>query len=398
MVMIRIIDIQTRENCTGCGACKAICPKDAISFCDDEAGFLYPQMEKGKCIQCGMCESVCPVLNKQKTQTVKEAFAVQSINRALLRESTSGGVFGIIATSIFSLGGVVYGCVWDEAYNAVFSRAENVAQLSPMHGSKYVWSWAGNVLKNVKEDLDKGTLVLFSGFPCQVAGLNAYLNKAYENLITLDFLCSGAPSPMALKSYLRTISTDENLSDLNLKFRDKDPLGVGVHITYKGQKKQIIQKGQHITNPYYYSFYCHLTNRTCCYSCQYSSEERVSDLTMGDYWGVSAFHNDMNAFNGISALTVNTNKGSNILRLIEKDAIIAPSKLENIAKNNNLLIGKLKSYNRPREREAFLERVRTRGWKSAERRYLINSSRVKRLLKALMIEKDIKWCKRLFKL
>lgn len=389
------ITLAPKELCTGCGACKAACHKNAVIFQSDKEGFPFPAVMEEQCVQCGMCMKACPVLNAPHKQTIKEAFAAQVKNKDLLMESTSGGIFGAFSNAVFSMGGVVYGCIWDTEYNAIFSRAENEVQLMPMHGSKYVWSWAGDVYRSVKEDLDRRTLVLFVGLPCQVAGLQTYLGKKYQNLLTIDFLCSGSPSPMALKSYLKTICGDTDLSNLNLKFRDKDPHGVGVHITYNGQNNKGKRLGQHITNPYYYSFYLRLIDRISCFHCQYGSDERVSDLTMGDYWGVSQYHSDMNVRDGISALLINTEKGGEFFNRIRQDVIAVSTLKENIARGNNLSIGNLRQYNKPQIREAFLNTIYSNGWKAAEQKYLHNFSRLKRYLKAIIPEKYVRWGKRL---
>lgn len=389
------ITLASKDTCTGCGACKAICHRNAIAFKNDSEGFPFPTIMEDKCIQCGMCMKTCHVLDAPKTEKIKEAYAVQVKDKELLMESTSGGVFGVFSKLIFSMGGVVYGCIWDDEYNAVFTRAENEIQLKPMHGSKYVWSWAGDVFRSVQEDLKHGTMVLFVGLPCQIAGLQSFLGQGYQNLLTIDFLCSGSPSPMALKSYLDTICDRADLVNLNLKFRDKDPHGVGVHITYSGKKNKGRRLGQHITNSYYYSFYTRLIDRICCYHCQYGSDERVADLTMGDYWGVDNFHNDMNVRDGISALLINTEKGINFFNNIRRDIVAIPTKEENIARANNLSIGKLKQYTKPKNREAFLETIASSGWRVAERKYLYNLSRLKRIVKANIPDKFIRLIKKL---
>ena len=381
-------------NCTGCGACKAICPKGAIQFVDGQEGFPSPVIDPEKCISCGACTRACPALNKPELHKIKECYAVQSKDRDALMRSTSGAMFSVFAEAVFQNGGVVYGCVWDNDYNAVLRRAENREQLLPMHGSKYVWSWAGDSYPDVKRDLHEGRRVLFAGLPCQVAGLRKYLGKEYENLVTVDFFCSGAPSPLVFKSWLKTISGNGNLSELNLKFRDKNPNGVGVNITYKGSNT-VKKKGQHITNPYYYSFYTRLIDRLSCYQCQYGSDIRVSDLTLGDYWGVANYHPNMNIRDGISALLINTDKGKTLFESVKENVFIEPTMKENIARANNLSIGKLRPYHKPENREAFIQRVAADGWKSAERKYLYNTYRLMRLIKTRIPAKYISLAKRI---
>lgn len=393
--MDRIIALAAKDRCTGCGACGEICPKGAISFQPDAEGFPFPVILKEKCIRCGACERACPALNTPETQSVREAYAAQINDRDVLMESTSGGVFSALSSAVFRLGGTVYGCVWDPEYNAVISRAENGEQIAPMHGSKYVWSRAGDSYPKVKSDLEEGRTVLFSGLPCQVAGLRGYLGKEYEQLYTLDCLCSGAPSPLALKAYLRTVVPSGNYDDLNLKFRDKIPYGVGVHITHKGKRAK--RRAEHITNPYYYSFYSRMIDRESCYSCPYGTDSRISDLTMGDYWGVSRFHPEMNVRDGISALLINTEKGRELFDAIQADVTVVPTLAENIAKENNLSIGKVKPFRRPKNRDRFLAAIAADGWKKAERKYLFNRNRFKSWLKAVMPGRIVRMGKRLIK-
>ncbi len=371
------ITLAAREQCTGCGACKAVCPKGAISFSPDEEGFPSPVVEKDVCVHCGLCEKTCPALHMPEMHTIREAYAVQIKDKAALRESTSGGVFTALSREIFRRGGVVYGCVWDKQYRAIIRKAENEEEMKPMRGSKYVWSWAGDAFPEIRGLLEAGRTVLFTGLPCQAAGLRAYLRKPYQNLIALDFLCSGAPSPMALRSYLKTICPDEEFADLNLKFRDKEPHGVGVHISYRGQNGTGRKSGQHISNSYYYSFYTRLINRYCCYHCQYRTDVRVSDLTMGDYWGVEAFHQEFDIRAGVSALLVNSEKGGALLEAVKEELSLSETAIQNIAKGNNLSLGSTKAeFHMPRFREAFFVTLKANSWKVAERRYLYNRTRL----------------------
>lgn len=373
-------------HCTGCGACVKVCPKGAVSMQNDNEGFPTPCINAELCVECSLCEKTCPALHMPETHPILAAYAVQLNDRDALQASTSGGVFTALSREIFCQDGVVYGCVWDEQYNAVVRRAECEEEIKPMRGSKYVWSWAGDSYPEAKKDLEAGKKVLFTGLPCQIAGLKKYLRKDYDNLILLDFLCSGSPSPLALQKYIDTIC-DRNTSrkNLNLKFRDKDSFGVGVHITYTGKKKKTKAVGEHITNPYYYSFYSRLVDRQSCYQCRYGTDQRISDLTMGDYWGVAKYHKDMNIREGVSALLVNTEKGDAILKAIQDKLTIQPTTKEHIAEANNLYCNGAEPRNyRSKNREAFFKELNRNGWKSAERKFLLNVTRLKRYAKIKM--------------
>lgn len=367
--------------CTGCGACKVICSKDAIEFRDDAAGFPSPFIQTEKCIDCGACERACPVLHPPKTEPLKVAYAAQLKDAEALKKSTSGGLFTAFSREIFRRGGVVYGCVWDENCHAVIARAENETEILPMRGSKYVWSAAYPMFKQVKADLDAGRYVLYVGNPCQIAGLKGYLRKEYENLILLDFLCSGAPSPLALDKYLDTFCPTDQRKDLNLKFRDKEPYGLGVHITYNGQKRLPPKAGQHLTDPYYYSFYTRLIDRESCYACPYGTAARCSDLTMGDYWGIAQFHKEFDIGKGVSALTVNSEKGEAFLASVADALQLVPTKPEQIAAQNNFSVTEPKKVRRPENRDAFFETLKAEGWQPAERKFLRTPYRKKQLVK-----------------
>ena len=377
------ISVVSHESCTGCGACKAICPKGAIKYEPDAAGFPMPVIEGNKCIHCGLCEKTCPAVHPPVRQQIREAYAAQILDKEALKVSTSGGMFTVFSREIFRRGGAVFGCIWDKDYNAVIVQANNEQEIAPMRGSKYVWSNASEAYPQVKAVLKAGRPVLFTGLPCQAAGLRNYLGQDYENLIIMDCLCSGTPSPMAFQSWLDTIvPAGMPKSELNLKFRDKNPYGVGVHITYKGMKGKTRRAREHILNPYYYTFYCRMIDRESCFHCTYGTDQRVSDITMADYWGIVNYHKSFNIPAGVSALLVNTEKGQALLESVKSQIQLETAQPTQIGKANNLACnGATRKIYRPPLRDNFLKAVSQQGWKKAERKYLwCNKSRVKSLL------------------
>ena len=221
--------VENKHNCTGCGACYNICPQNAISMQGDKYGFYKPVIDNTKCVHCSLCEKVCP-LDKNFTQDVEpKVFALINKDEKTRLKCASGGAFALFATQIINEGGVVYGVVWDENIIACHTRTDNLIDLEKMYSSKYVQSNIKNTFKQAKSDLEKGTQVLFSGTPCQIAGLKSYLKKEYENLITIDLVCHGAQSPLIFEKYKKEFMKDKkNEKLININFRSKIVNGVNV--------------------------------------------------------------------------------------------------------------------------------------------------------------------------
>ena len=381
------------EKCTGCGACVKSCPQKAIQYKDDAEGFPTPYIDTKLCVQCGICDKVCPALHIQM-HPIQAAYAAQILDEEALKESTSGGLFTVLSREIFRRNGVVYGCVWDEDYNAVIRKAENEEELKPMRGSKYVWSWAGDSFPEIEKELKEGRIVMFTGLPCQVGGLKNYLKRDYDNLYLVDFFCGGAPSPYAFHEYLKTITDKVSLEKLNFKFRDKEKYGVGVHISYEGPKGRIQQS--YVSNPYFFCYHTKVFHRKSCYQCQYRYSERVEDLTIGDYWGVGHFHDEFNIRAGVSALLVNSVKGNDLFDAVRDKLLLSPTRTDDIAKGNNLTLSdELVTFDVPFFRDDFFALMRAKGWKAAEHRYLYNKTRLKLWLKLKMSPNMVRKIKRL---
>ena len=197
--MIKITD---KKDCCGCAACVQRCPKQCISLKEDGEGFLYPVVDESLCVGCGLCEKVCPIINRPEKLPVKEVLAVKNRNEDERMASSSGGVFVALAKKVIDQGGVVFGAVFDENWEVKHTYAESMGGVRPMMGSKYVQSRIGDTFRQAEKFLKDGRKVLFTGSPCQITALHNYLRKDYPNLLSVDFLCHGVPSPGVWRRYL----------------------------------------------------------------------------------------------------------------------------------------------------------------------------------------------------
>lgn len=335
-----MIDILNKSECCGCGACLQACPHHCIEMHEDEEGFLYPRVHHDICVNCGLCEKVCPILNTGEPREPLKVYAAKNPDEEIRLESSSGGVFSMLAEKIINQNGIVFGAMWNEKWEVVHGSAENIEDIYKFRGSKYVQSYTGNIFKEVKDALNAGRKVLFSGTPCQVAGLRLYLHKEYENLLTVDFVCHGVPSPGVFRwhlqeeinNYARSASKNsvslppihnipkgdvlvpEGIEIKDISFRDKR----------KGWKKfsfaltlaEVSADGKPNTvslskccNDYTWLKGFDLYLRPSCFKCVFRYLRSGSDITIADYWGVHTLFPEFDDDKGVSALLINTEKG-----------------------------------------------------------------------------------------
>ena len=196
-----MIEIKNKVLCCGCTACSSVCPKGCIQMVSDFEGFKYPSVNTDLCINCGLCEKVCPIKKDKPTDEITKSYAVRIKDDDILEKSTSGGAFSALSKVVFDADGVVFGGAFDDEFNVIHTYAEKESDGIKFRGSKYVQSDMGECFSKVKKFLDSGRYVLFSGTPCQTAGLLSYLQKPYDNLITVDFVCHAVPSPKVWEKY-----------------------------------------------------------------------------------------------------------------------------------------------------------------------------------------------------
>ena len=387
---LRFFETADKAACCGCSACEAACPVSAIHMARDEEGFAYPVLDRKKCIECGRCQKVCPIENGNDPQPAVAAYAAVHRDAGLLKKSSSGGVFTALAEEVIRSGGIVFGAVMEN--NKVFHcKAETVEQLAPMRGSKYVQSDMGQTMQAVKLAIQEGKQVLFSGTPCQCAAVDKLIGKNNPNLLTLDFVCHGVPSPAVFDSYVRWLSEKHGTDVDFLAFRAKLPDKIGIYETYRYQQKQKTRAAY--DSKYLTGFMGGLIYRHACYTCPYATKERSSDITMCDYWGCEKYHPELDTVKGVSAVIVSTQKGAAWLEKAAASLQLVPTTVGQIASGNANLVH---ATPKPQERDGFYAAWKRMDFDTVAEKYLTDKQawkkrliakipkRVKRMLKTLM--------------
>lgn len=343
------IQLASADQCTGCSACVSICPTNSITMREDRDGFLQPHIDATTCIECHKCEKTCPIIKRIEILTGFETQAYAVINRdeAVRTQSSSGGVFFPLAKWIIEQGGVVFGARWNDKWEVVHDYAEDIEGVKDFMRSKYVQSVVGYTLKQAKKFLEEGRWVLYSGTPCQLGGLRAYLGKEYERLIQVDLICHGVPSPGVWRSYLKDYHGGETILDIN--FRDKREGWLGFQcVTTTTAATTYCEK--QMENPYFRGFLTNVYLRNSCYDCHFKSVSRNTDITLADYWGVHLFCPEMHDDKGTSLVLVHSSKGHEVLSNIlcnnsfTVQADVVEYKAWNSAIDNSVPVSKKRYY------------------------------------------------------
>lgn len=338
----KFVKIEEKDLCCGCTACYSVCPKNAIKMVRDNEGFLYPEVDKEKCVNCGMCKKVCPILNKAKLNEFKpKAYLFQNNNEEIRKDSTSGGIFTAIGEFVIKNNGIVYGATFDDNFVVNHIGVESTYELCKFRKSKYVQSNQNNCFKEIKQYLDNGKLVCYSGTPCQVGGLKAYLRKDYENLILVDIMCHSVPSPLVFEKYKRYILKKMNANKiLNINFRDKSKYGYKYSMMTVETDNGIYSQGID-TDPYLRAFFSDVSVRPSCYNCHFKTMKRVSDLTIWDCFNINEIDKSFDDDKGTTRVLVQSEKGEKLLenldnaRLKELDINIATKKVKEMTNSVN---------------------------------------------------------------
>ena len=318
--------IMLSKECTGCGACKSVCPKNAISMKKDEKGFWNWKIDQKMCVECKKCMKGCPQLNEISRNEVKNVYGAVSKNEKILKDSTSGGIFYELAKLVLARGGLVYGVSYGENFTVKYIRVNSIRELKKIQGSKYVQAEIGNIYSKILEELEKGYEVIFSGTPCHVAGLKSFLKKDYNNLLTLDLLCHGVPSSLLFESYISWLEEKEGKKIDEFKFRYKDH-GYGERYLLGVRTSNKIKKIPYMIDPYGDAFLKGKILNDACYSCKYVDIERVGDISLGDFWYFKERKNIENK-SGVSMVLINTEKGKNYFDNIKSNVMWIESTVE----------------------------------------------------------------------
>lgn len=364
-----MIQIEKKEKCCGCTACYSVCPQKAIEMKADEEGFKYPQVHREKCINCGLCDKVCPITNKQIPDTDQplKAYVVRNKKESTLLNSASGGFFSALAEYVISKNGYVFGAVYGEHMRVYHWGTHTLDGITRFRSSKYVQSDLENVFLEVKNLLDLGRLVCFSGTPCQIEGLKWFLRKDYNNLITVDLICHGVPSPMLWDKYIETQKERYKSEIVEINFRNKD---YGYHnstlkINFENGR---IHHGSSRNDAMMKCFFGEIASRPSCYSCPFKYARHESDFTIFDAWHGAQLVGRPDDEKGYTHLFVQTEKGLNILENLNKRIEMAEVDPEKAIEWDGPMVRR--SAKPHKNRYCFLKEVNVYGIDKAVEKYI----------------------------
>ena len=341
-----MIKIVNKQDCCGCSACVQRCPKHCITLKEDGEGFLYPHVDSDVCIDCGLCEKVCPELHQDGRHEPLEVYAAKNKDEAVRMQSSSGGIFTLLAEKVIQEGGVVFGAAFDANWEVMHTYAETMEGLVDFRGSKYMQSRIGTAYQDAEYFLKQGRKVLFSGSPCQIKGLKLFLRKNYDNLRAVDFICHGVPSPKIWREYLKETIARKSGKNSVLPYPIPCKIGIDTvdfrskstgwkkfsfaltlsETSVEGDKNTVLLSSVFSENPFMRAFLADLTLRPSCYSCPSKSGRSGSDLTIADYWAIPQVAPEFDDDKGVSLVLVQTEKGKSFYQsLKEKTTFIVTS-------------------------------------------------------------------------
>lgn len=357
-----------REDCSGCSACQYSCPINALEMKKDEEGFLYPYTNESLCIDCGLCRKVCSFKEQSKDVSTIKVYAAIHKDKNIVNISSSGGMFTALSDFILSNGGTVYGAVFRDDYRKVYhDRASDVQQRNHMRGSKYVQSDLKDIFLKVKEDLENGLMVLFTGTPCQAAGIKRFLDlkkTKQDKLYICDIICHGTPSSDLWMDYIDYLEKKHTNIITNFSFRSKDKGWKKYSLSVKSNNidisKQCNKKDSFLKLYLNYSGVL----RPSCYNCKFTNLKRPSDITIGDFWNVELSLPEMDDNTGVSLVLLNTHKGQEVFSKVKNELQYKESNTNDCFQAHLLYPSR-----RPKNRDVFWRDYKSRGLKYVLNKY-----------------------------
>lgn len=336
-----MIEIKDKKDCCGCNACGDICHAQAISFQEDQEGFWYPVVDKEKCNNCRLCEKICPIINigqlKKNDFQKPIVYGGYSKDIVIRFDSTSGGLFSVLAQSMYKQKGYVGGAIYTDNFKVINFISNDKKDLHKLRSSKYVESYAVGLYTKIKELLISGEKVLVCGSPCQMAALRSYLRKDYDNLIIVDFLCRATNSPKVFQKYKESLERKYGSKITAIKDKNKEH---GWHslarkITFENGD---VYYGEGHKDDYRRGYHMNVFERPSCYECKFKGFPRISDITLGDFWGIDKVDATLEQNLGTSLIMINSKKGEKFFEEVKNKLVIKPFHVEDIIPGNKTAI------------------------------------------------------------
>ena len=366
--------IRVPFNCTGCHACVSVCPNNCIAMVVNEEGFSFPEINTSKCIQCNLCDRICPVTNEQVKSTHTQAYGIKNKNETERRDSSSGGVFSLLAEQILVHGGVVFGAAYNDDFAVQHIAVRDKKDLSRLRNAKYTQSMIGNSFKEIETLLKSGRKVLFSGTPCQCSGLKQFLRKEYDNLLLVDLICHGVPSPKVCQMYINYRSLKENTGKRPVRMNKRSKktgwshYGYSTEFDYGDGKISQIGNGHDL---FMKAFVGNICLRSSCSDCKMKGVERCTDFTLGDYWGIWNQHPEFDDNKGTSVVFVHSQKGREILEQLSDKIDCLKVAIEDAYKENGSLVNSSPAHS---GRDEFLEQITADNFEDLVKKYFPQES------------------------
>lgn len=308
-----------KKNCCGCGACVDICPVKAVHMVQDKEGFFYPKINEELCVGCGQCKKICPLIDSRVEVNENLFFGAKADNERIRYSSSSGGIFSVLAQYVLLQKGIVYGAGYNSNMHVTHMEVNNLDQLEQIRRTKYVQSSMEGIYRRIEERLAEGRWVLFCGTPCQAQALRRFLEKRYEKLIIVDLVCYGAPSPGIWSEYVKYLEQKHDGKMTDFRFRDKRNRDNGQMCSYTiAGKEEVCSLYQ---DKYCMMYFSDLMLRPCCHQCRFSTINRNSDFTIGDFWGIGHIRPDLDDGMGISMIIVHTDKAKELWDQVKEKMI-----------------------------------------------------------------------------